>query len=182
MKYIGFFFYIMYRIFAITVNKFIGFIIASYLKISAKRCGSVKISGFGRFMCISNLQIGNNVGINFGAYWVCDGGLSIGDNCRFAKNVTIYTRNHNYNGELLPYDESNIYKPVVIGRNVWVGTNVTILPGSIIHDGVIIGAGCVVHGEIPKCSIVGASGLKILKQRDMEKYEELDKGMHYHKL
>lgn len=179
MRYIGVFFYFVYRFMAKICNKFIGFMIESYLKLYTKECGKIKISGFGRFMCISNLKIGNNVGINFGAYWVCEGGLEIGDNCRFAKNVTIYTRNHNYNGSQLPYDSSNIFKPVVIGRNVWIGTNVTILPGTKINDGAIIGAGTVVYGEIPAGAIIGSSGMKQISQRDDEHYQMLDMKKSY---
>lgn len=174
MKYIGILFYFIYRFLEKIRDRFMGFIIESYLKQYAQVSGKLKISGYGRFMCVSNLSIGNNVGINFGAYWVCEGGLLIGDNCRFAKNVTIYTRNHNYKGGKLPYDETNILKPVTIGKNVWVGTNVTILPGSKINDGAIIGAGAVVFGEIPAGAIVGAAGTNTISSRDMDHYYRLD--------
>jgi maltose O-acetyltransferase len=40
-------------------------------------------------------------------------------------------------------------EPVTIGDNVWIGGNVTILPGVNIGDNVTIGAGSVVTHDIP---------------------------------
>nr|WP_250112427.1 DapH/DapD/GlmU-related protein [Escherichia coli] len=36
--------------------------------------------------------------------------------------------------------------PVYIGERVWIGENVTILPGACIGNGVVIGANSVVRG------------------------------------
>ena len=48
-------------------------------------------------------------------------------------------------------------KPVAIGDDVWIGGNVTILPGVTIDDRAIIGAGSVVTEDIPAdCVAVGA--------------------------
>ena len=60
----------------------------------------------------------------------------------------------------IPYDETFKYKDVVIGDFVWIGSNVTILPGTTIGEGAIIQAGAVVHGEIPPCAIVGGNPAK----------------------
>ena len=57
-----------------------------------------------------------------------------------------------------------------IGDNVWIGTNVTILPGTQIGEGVIIGAGSVLHGKIPAFAIMGAPGPKQLSERDRDHY------------
>ena len=42
--------------------------------------------------------------------------------------------------------KSIIYQPIKIGDNSFIGANVTILPGTIIENNVIIGAGSVVKG------------------------------------
>ena len=48
--------------------------------------------------------------------------------------------------------------PVISGRNVWVGANVSILPGVTIGDNCVIGAGSVVTHSIPANSVTyGAS-------------------------
>ena len=91
----------------------------------------------------------------------------------------MYTVNHDYNGRLLPYDDNYIKRPVRIGRNVWIGFGVTILPGSVIEDGAIIGAGTTVAGRVLKGDIIGGSIGKVIKSRDMHHYGELDKSLAY---
>lgn len=58
--------------------------------------------------------------------------------------------------------ESQFLREVHIGENVFVGYNSIILPGSIIEDNVIIGAGSVVRGKLEKNSIyIGNPAKKI---------------------
>lgn len=172
-KYLGLAVYAVFRTGTLLRNRVTQYGIESYLALRSKSCGSVRVTGHSHFACVHGLEIGQNVGINAGAYWVCDGGLKIGDNCRFGRNVTIYTRNHNYRGSALPYDETNVMRPVKIGDNVWVGINVTILPGAEIRDGAIIGAGCVIAGVVDKHEIRVAPKAEVLKSRDVAHYEKL---------
>ena len=130
---------------------------------------NVKISG------LDNLFLGNNVYIGSNAFIRADGGLTIKDNTTISRDLVLYTVNHDYEGELLPYDSKFIKKPVVIEGNVWIGMNVAIAPGTYIGEGSIIGIGAVVFGNIPKYSIIGSPDWKMIKQRDREHYEKLKK-------
>ena len=123
--------------------------------------------------CNSNTKIGDNV--NFGEVKIYgDGKCEVGNYCQFGENVCIITQNHNYDsGSKIPYDNTYIYKEVIISDFVWVGTNVTILPGTKIGEGAIIQAGAVVHGEIPPCAIVGGNPAKVFKYRDIEHFKKL---------
>ena len=111
--------------------------------------------------------------INRGAFIRAEGHLKIGDNVHIARNLTIYTINHNYLGTALPYDHTSIEKPVEIGDNVWIGMNVTIIPGVTIGEGAIIGAGTVVATDVPSLAIVGSAPQRILKFRDEDHYKSL---------
>ncbi|WP_425430495.1 DapH/DapD/GlmU-related protein [Chitinophaga niastensis] len=55
-------------------------------------------------------------------------------------------------------------KPVSIADNVWIGTNVVILPGVNIGEGSIISANSVVHKDIPAMSIAGGNPAVVIKQ------------------
>ncbi|WP_420236050.1 acyltransferase [Sulfitobacter faviae] len=182
MKFAGLFFHYLFRILDLSRNRVIGWSLECYLRAKAKRCSSVYVSGPCRFANVSGLELGQNVRINVDNFWVCEGGISVGDNTIFARSVTIYSRNHNYSGRALPFDDTNVFRPVVIGRNVWVGANVTILPGACIEDGAIIGGGAVVAGVVPFGSIVGAPKAKVLRERDKEHYRRLDTQKAYHGL
>ena len=79
----------------------------------------------------SRIKIGDNVHINDNAYIRAEGGVTIGDNTHISRNLVLYTINHHYDGQRLPYDDTFVEKPVNIGRNVWIGMNVCITQGQL---------------------------------------------------
>ena len=96
--------------------------------------------------------------------------LEIGDNVLIASKVYITDLNHgNYSGkeQSNPQEiakERKIYtKPVKIENNVWIGENVSILPGVEIGENAILGANSVVTKNVPKNSIVVGNPAKIIK-------------------
>ena len=133
----------------------------------------VRFNGVSSISGFNNLEIGNNVHIGDNAHIRAEGGLYIGNNTHISRNLILYTINHNYHGEALPYDNTENEKKVIIEQNVWIGINVTILPGTHIEEGCIIGAGAVIAGRISKLSINGASLAKVINKRDKEHYNKL---------
>ncbi len=123
--------------------------------------------------------LGNNIHIGNNAYFKSEGGIIIGDNTHISRNVTIYTVNHNYNGRVLPYDESSDHKPVEIEENVWIGMNVVIVPGVKIGKGAIIGIGTVVNRNVEPLEIVGSPKIQSLKFRDTDHYKRLNHNQKY---
>jgi maltose O-acetyltransferase len=73
----------------------------------------------------------------------------------------------------LPYDEHDVLGEVVIGRAVWVGSRVTILPKTRIGDGAVIQAGAVVSGTVPECAVFGGNPARLIKYRDRERFAQL---------
>ena len=119
-----------------------------YTKRSLGACGEgVRIYGRFRVSAPQNLYLGFNVHINENAFIRAEGGLKICDHTHISRNVVIYTMNHDYEGERLPYDEKKVLKSVEIGRNVWIGMNVCIVPGVTIGEGAIIGQWGKGHGK-----------------------------------
>lgn len=83
---------------------------------------------------------------------VCYGNLEIGDYVAIGPGTKmIVYSNHYESGKKVT--EVTIIGNVVIGNNVFIGANCTILPGTIVHDNVVIGAGSVVKGEIEGNSV-----------------------------
>lgn len=122
----------------------------------------------------NQLSIGDYVRIGRGCYFHCVGGLTIGNNVQFSRNITIYTSTHDIESGAIPYDKNYVYKPVSIGNSVWVGMNVTIAPGTIIEDGAVIGMGTTVAGHIPKGAIVVGAKSRIIGYRDIEAFDLKD--------
>ena len=130
------------------------------------------VNGFSRVT--KKTILGKNVSFNGMAIQGC-GEVSIGDNFHSGIGCMIITQNHNYEGELLPYDNTYICKEIRIEDNVWLGHRVIILPGVTIGEGAIVQAGAVVTTNIPSCAIVGGNPAKVFKYRDKEHYERLKK-------
>ncbi len=121
-----------------------------------------------------NLTLGRDVFIGDGCDFYREGHISIGDYCRIGKNVIILTANHNYKSEkMLPFDEIDYVKDVVIEKCCWIGTGAIIYPGVKIEEGAVVAAGSVVTKSVPKCAIVGGNPAKIIGYRDIEVYDRL---------
>jgi len=143
-------------------------------------CGTgVKINGKIIITEPQSCTIGNNVHIGNNAFFSTAGGLTIGDNTHISRNVTIYTVSHNYSGNTLPYDDDENPKPVLIGKNVWIGMSVNIVPGITIGDGAIISMGTLVTQDIPERAIAGNAPNKIINYRDEKHYLNLEQKKSY---
>jgi acetyltransferase-like isoleucine patch superfamily enzyme len=123
---------------------------------------------------ISRFKIDETSHLKGGAYLQCAGGISIGKYFHCGKGLTIFSVKHVWkNADLIPYEKAFKEDPVIIGDCVWAGANVTILPGTSIGNGVIIGAGAVVRGEIPAGAILVGNPAQCIGFRDMIHFEKL---------
>lgn len=76
-------------------------------------------------------------------------------------NVVFATLNHG----LPPAERQTTYPaPIVLGKNVWVGSNATILQGVTIGDNAVVGAGAVVTKDVEANTIVGGVPAKLIKR------------------
>jgi acetyltransferase-like isoleucine patch superfamily enzyme len=58
----------------------------------------------------------------------------------------------------------NIRKPVIIGKNCFIGANSMILPGVTIGDEVVVAAGAIVTKDIPHNTIVAGNPARIIRK------------------
>ena len=99
-----------------------------------------------------------------------DGTVRIGKYCSIANNVNIilwghridlfttYPFGHSDETRDCPKDQNHLIRgKVIIGNDVWIGSNVTILYGSVIGDGCVIATGSVVRGKIKPYSLVAGN-------------------------
>ena len=98
----------------------------------------------------STLHIGDHVFMNDNCNINCANKISIGSYTKIAPNVSINDHDHNYNGI---GDENLIKGEVIIGKNVWIGSNSVILRGTIIEDNAVVAAGSIVKGYVAKDSV-----------------------------
>lgn len=107
-----------------------------------------------------NIQVGKNVFINGGCHFQDQGGITLGDDCLIGHNVVFATLNH----FIEPSERASLQPaPIVLGKNVWVGSSSTILQGVTIGDNAIIAAGSVVTKDVPANAIVGGVPAHIIR-------------------
>jgi UDP-2-acetamido-3-amino-2,3-dideoxy-glucuronate N-acetyltransferase len=102
----------------------------------------------------NNVIIGDNVTIKSGVQlW---DGLRVENNVFIGPNVT-------FTNDLFP--RSKVYPEhfleTIVKAGASIGANATILPGIIIHEGAMIGAGAVVTRSVPKNAIVVGNPARI---------------------
>ena len=121
------------------------------------RIGDTKIIG------PENVSIGSNTSLGGRVYLYAVDQITIGDNCMIGWNTVVTTATHDYKSKPM---SAVLKKPVRIGNDVWLGLNVTILPGVSIADGVVVGAGSVVTKSILEPEVIVAGNpARLLKHR-----------------
>jgi len=118
--------------------------------------------------------IGDNVGAVDFVQIAATHHVEIGDNVMLASRVYISDHNHGiYKGDRQSAPDTppgervlDFSKKVIIGDNVWIGQQVTVLPGVSIGKGCVIGAHSVVTKDLPADSLAAGIPAKVLKRFD----------------
>ena len=119
------------------------------------------------------VDVGDFVNFN-GVRIIGWGGVRIGNHFHSGTGVKIMLGSHDFDtGDAVPYGLGHTTKQVVIGDNVWLGSDVTISGNVNIGDGAVVAIGSVVVKDVPRCAIVGGNPAKVIKYRDIEHYEKL---------
>ena len=122
----------------------------------------------------SNITIGNNFYTNHNGTILDGAKVTFGDNVFIAPNVVFSTAGHAIDaGQRAKGLE--IALPITVGDNVWIGANVSVLPGVSIGSNTIIGAGSVVNKDIPDGVIAAGVPCRVIRritEKDKQKYPE----------
>lgn len=110
-----------------------------------------------------NITLGKRVFINSGCKFQDQGGVVIGDDCLIGHNTVLATLNH----DLAPSRRADMHPaPIVIGRNVWIGANATVLSGVTIGDNAVVAAASVVTKDVPDNAVVVGSPARVVRSLD----------------
>jgi len=103
-----------------------------------------------------------------------DKGVFMGDFSALAYGVKVFSQSDDYSGKTmtnptvpLKYTRA-IKRAVEIGCHVIIGTNTVILPGSVINDGVSVGAVSLVQGVLRSWTIYSGNPIVKLRERSKE--------------
>lgn len=119
-----------------------------------------------------NLKIGKETfpGDSPGVYINAQNGIHIGDYTNLGPNVGIVSANHDFVNNSLPTDAA----PINIGKYCWLGMGAVVLPGVVLGDFTIVGAGAIVTQSFTDgyCVLAGnpAKVIKELNKTDCEAF------------
>ena len=94
------------------------------------------------------IVLGSNVYVNRYTMFDASASIIVGDATMIGPFCYITDHDHGTEEGLLVGEQPLVEAPVKIGRNVWIGADVTILKGVTIGDNAVIGAGSVVTRSV----------------------------------
>jgi len=113
----------------------------------------------------AEIYIGNNVGLS-GVTIYARKKITISDNTQIGANTKILDNDfHPLEAEARNRDDKSYIraKPILIGKNCFIGCNAMILKGTELGDGCVVGAGAVVCGKFPANCIVAGNPARIIR-------------------
>jgi len=116
----------------------------------------------GPFTVIMHSQIGKFCSISWGVTI----GAGEHDHSKITTHDFLYNIGYDLNNGEVAYDRFE--KKMLIGNDVWIGTNATIVRGVSVGNGAVIGANSVVTKDIPPYAIVAGCPAKVIKYRFSE--------------
>jgi galactoside O-acetyltransferase len=109
-----------------------------------------------------NTHIGSHIYMNTGMTILDDSPVHIGNRVMIAPHVTLATDGHPLHPATRATGQQ-FSAPIRIEDDVWLGANVTVLPGVIIGQGSVVAAGAVVNAHVPPNVVVGGVPARILR-------------------
>ncbi|HEY0188076.1 MAG TPA: sugar O-acetyltransferase [Cellulomonas sp.] len=110
-----------------------------------------------------NIHLGARFWANFDCVMLDGAPITIGDDVLLGPKVGLYTSNHSLDRAERVTGACEA-RPITIGDGVWVGANVTILPGVTIGDGAVIGGGSVVTKDVPAGTVAVGNPARVLRE------------------
>ena len=117
------------------------------------------------FHCVygQNIEIGENVYLNFQCVILDCNKVRIGDHTMIGPNVQIYTAAHDLQAETR-IQGWEVAKPITIAERVWIGGGAILLPGVSIGRNAVVGAGAVVTHDVPANTIVVGNPARVIRE------------------
>lgn len=109
------------------------------------------------------LLIGERVFLNQGVVIAARESIEIGDDTLIGDFSAIYDSNWHQ----LDPGHPDKPRPVTIGKNVWLGNGVLVLPGSSIGDHTVVAARSVVKGDLPPRVLAAGNPAVVVRQLEI---------------
>jgi len=138
--------------------------VGDYLHVIANKADQVRLTVWAPQTQAGRISLGDHVFLAPGTRILAAGQIEIGDACLIANKVTITDCDwHSIHDRVDPQPE---FRPVKLGRNVWIGDGAFVGKGVTIGDNSVVGARSVVTKDVEPWTIVAGNPAKVIKRID----------------
>jgi len=106
------------------------------------------------------IEIGNDVFINYGVSLSAHELIRIGDGCQIGSYACLMDNDYH---RVEDRNQPGKSRPIILGKNVWLGVRVIVLKGVTIGENAVIGAGSVVTKNIPANCLAAGIPSKVIR-------------------
>ncbi|WP_434354797.1 acyltransferase [Parasalinivibrio latis] len=137
---------------------------------SSRISGQTTFSGRCSIKEPPKLHIGNNVDVGWQTTIAVGTQVYLGDNVRIAGRAFLcgypgHPLNPLDRAKGLP-EEDHQARDIVLEKDVWLGTGVTVMAGVLIGQGTVVAAGSVVTKSLPTMVLAGGNPAKVIRHLD----------------
>jgi acetyltransferase-like isoleucine patch superfamily enzyme len=122
-----------------------------------------------RLQHVRGITIGSRVFIHRHTQLDLRGGIVIGDDVAISPDCRILTADHDPDSPTREYRE----RRVTIGDRTWLGTGATLLPGTYVANGCVVGGGAIAHGSLDEWAIYVGNPARRVRDRARDAQQRL---------
>jgi maltose O-acetyltransferase len=111
----------------------------------------------------SNVVLGDDVFVNFGAVFLDPGRITLGHQVQLGPMVQLLTADHPRKAALRVAGPE-LARPITIGSRAWLGGGVIVCPGVTIGEEAVVGAGSVVVRDVPAGVVAAGNPCRVIKK------------------
>lgn len=117
----------------------------------------------------ARLIIGEDSRIGCYSVFNCGADVTVGKKVLISGFVYVQSSSHGIRAGFDILDQPHEHLPIRIGDGAWLGSHVSVLPGTVIGDGAVIGSKAVARGQIPPSAVAVGVPAKVIRLREQEK-------------
>ncbi len=118
--------------------------------------------GQGTITIGDRVSLATNAMLNAGQRGV----IAVGNDSGIGNNCVLRTSPHKYEDPTRPFkSQGHMPGSIIVEKDVWVAANCTLLPGTHLEQGCIIGAGRVVGGPVKAYTVVAGNPARVVGRR-----------------
>lgn len=152
-----------------SLNSLIQMLYTKAISLRLGSCGSNPLFiTFSKFFVPHNIFIGNDVFINQQCIFVGEDKITIKDNVKIGFRCMFITSNNEIYMDKKEKKRIHYHEPIVVEKDVWIGSGAIILPGVTIGEGSVVASGAVVTKDVPAQTLVGEVPARIIKTIEPE--------------